>query len=258
MPKLTYDSKDAIPEGFADFAKEEDGKWSIDVVPKGKLDGFRENNISLSKERDSLKDLLDSVKKVTGDDLDKLADELAELRAVDQQVKDGKLKGSSAVEAEVANRLKAAKEEYERQVASKAQEATALKAERDETNMKLANSYVSSAVTQAVLASDSALNPEAMPDILTRAGKVFVVENDKLVAKKDGAVIYGADGVSPLSPKEWLNKLVEEAPYLAKPSHGGGAAGGEKKGAPGGLTKEAFNKLPPAERIRLHRTQGGA
>lgn len=255
MPKLTYDNKAAIPEGFEEFAKEEDGKFVIDVVPKGKLDSFRENNINLSKERDALTAQMEQVNKITGGDLQKLQGELDKLRAVDQQVKDGKLKGSDAVEAEVTKRVQASREEYERQVGEKAKELQEATAERDALRTDLTKTRVDSAVTMAAMAADSVVNTAALPDVLTRAHKLFTYEGDKLVAKKDGAVIYGQDGVTPLQPNEWLGKLVEEAPYLAKPSQGGGAAGGSNKNVPGGLSSDDFNKLPAQERIRLHRTQ---
>lgn len=256
MPSLTYDSKDLIPEGLGESAKEVDGKWTVDVVPKTKVDEFRDNNIKIAKERDALSELVTQVKKVAGDDLGELDNELARLRAVDQQVKDGSLKGSNAVTAEVEQRLKGAKEEYERQIMTKAQEAKAAVDERDAYKTRFQRSVIDRQVTQAVLAADSYVNPEAMPDIMARAYALYEVEGDRLVAKKDGAVVYGADGATPLQPKEWLSKLVDEAPYLARPSHGGGAAGDSKKGVPAGMSKDEFAKLSPQDRIRLHRQQG--
>lgn len=255
MPTITYESKDAIPEGLGDGAKEVDGKWAVDVVPKSKVDEFRDNNIKIAKERDALNELVNQVKKVAGDDLGELDNELARLRAVDQQVKDGTLKGSNAVTAEVEQRLKGAKEEYERQIMTKAQEAKAAADERDAYKSRFQRSVIDRQVTQAVLAADSYVNPEAMPDIMARAYALYEVDGDKLIAKRDGAVVYGADGATPLQPKEWLSKLVEEAPYLARPSHGGGAAGDSKKGVPGGMSKDDFAKLSPQDRIRLHRQQ---
>ena len=256
MPQITFESRDAIPEGLGENAKEVDGKFVVDVAPKSKLDEFRDNNINLAKERDALSGLVDQVRSVAGDDLGKLKEELSRLRAVDQQVKDGQLKGSGAIQAEVEQRLKSAREEYERQVAGKANEAKTAADEREQYKSMYQRSVIDRSITQAVLASDSQVNPEAMPDIMSRAYSLYTVEGDKLVAKRDGAVVYGADGATPLQPKEWLAKLVEEAPYLARPSHGSGAVGGDKKGVPGGLTREEFSKLPAAERIRLHRSNG--
>lgn len=56
-----------------------------------------------------------------------------------------------------------------------------------------------------------------------------------------------------MSPKEWLGKVKVEAPYLAKQSAGGGANGGDGKGAKHGMTDAEFEKLSPVERINRAR-----
>ena len=47
MTVITYESKEAIPEGLAEFAKEEDGVYSVNVVARTKLEEFRDNNTGL-------------------------------------------------------------------------------------------------------------------------------------------------------------------------------------------------------------------
>jgi hypothetical protein len=56
-----------------------------------------------------------------------------------------------------------------------------------------------------------------------------------------------------MPPKEWLGKVLEASPYLAKKSAGGGASGGDGKHAKHGMTEAEWNKLSGAEQIRLAR-----
>jgi len=103
-------------------------------------------------------------------------------------------------------------------------------------------------------------NPAALPDILSRAASTFVVQPDgSIIPKRGDTVVYGADGVTPMTVKEWLTKLVQEAAYLGKPSTGGGANGTVPGGAGQkyGMSDAAFNALPAQERIRLARKAAG-
>ena len=59
MPEIVFESLDKVPEGLREHAKEEEGKVKVNVVPKNKLDEFRETNIKLAQERDSLKSAFD-------------------------------------------------------------------------------------------------------------------------------------------------------------------------------------------------------
>src|SRR5690606_2594358 len=51
MPIIFYDSKDAVPADVAEYATEvkEDGdnkgKWSVNLVPRKKLEEFRDSNV---------------------------------------------------------------------------------------------------------------------------------------------------------------------------------------------------------------------
>jgi len=253
MPTITFKTRDEIPEGLKGTETEANGVFTVKVVSQAKLDEFRDNNLAIARERDELKNKVAAYASL-GDDPAKVASEYAALKAIDQQVKDGKLKGTDAIEQTVNQRLQSAREEYERKIREAADRAAAAESKALEADTKLKRSIIDRAVTQAVLDKDSGLNPAALPDILTRAYATYVVgEGDKLVAKNGDVVIYGSDGISPMQPKEWLGKLVQEAPHFAKPSAGGGATGGEAGKQFGGLSQEAFNKLPPAERIAKYR-----
>jgi hypothetical protein len=94
--------------------------------------------------------------------------------------------------------------------------------------VKLRRTYVDRALTDVVLDESMGVHPKALADILGRAYQVFEVSDDgKLTPKRGEAVVYGADGVTPMSPKEWVQSLKEDAPYFFKGSNGGGSNGGE-------------------------------
>lgn len=257
MAVITYSARADIPEDLVEFVKEADGKFTVDVGPKVKINEFRDNNIALKQERDALKSKLESFGKL-GDDPTKLVDELKALREVDQLVKDGKLKGSDAITAEVEKRLKEARDSYEAQIKDLTNKVGATEQKAAQADQKWRGSVLDQRITNAVLADDSNVNPATLPDILARARSIYTVTDDgKLVPKKGDAVVYGADG-DPMQPKEWLTKVLTEAPYLGKSSAGGGADGGTGGKELGGMSQEAFGKLSPEERItRFRAAQGG-
>lgn len=255
MPDLKYDALDAIPEDLRGEAKQVDGKFVVSVVPAKRLAEFRDNNVRLLQEKDSLTARVTTYASLVGDDPTKFQAELGELRTTAQLVKDGKLKGTDAIEAEVVNRSKAKTESLETQIRDTATKLNAETTEKNQWKQKYERSVLHQQITNAVVGKDSVANPEALPDILSRAESLFVVQPDgTIVPKKGDAIIYGSDGASPMSPKEWLTKLVAESPYLGKASAGGGANGNRDGDASfGGLPQAEFLKLPPAERIRRHR-----
>jgi hypothetical protein len=255
MPDLTYAKREDIPADLADHVKEVEGKFVVSVVPKANITEFRDRNIAISKERDALKALVDSYTGAVGDDVEKIKNELAQLRQIDADVKAGNLKGDVAIRAEVDRRLKEVNERHSEALAKAAQERDAEKAARIAADQKLKRSIVDQAVTNAVLAKESGVNPTALPDILHRAHSIFsVAENDKLIAKDGDAIRYGNDGVTPLSPQEWLTRVLVEAPYLALQSNGGGAASGDKTGLKG-VTSDELAQMSGSEMLRRARAK---
>lgn len=255
MALITYSARGDVPEDLADFVKEDNGKFVVDVGPKAKITEFRDNNIALKQERDALKAKLEVFGKL-GDDPAKLQDELKALREVDQLVKDGKLKGNDAISAEVERRLKETRESHEAQIRDLTNKVGAAEQKAVQADQKWRVSVLDQRITNAVLADDSNVNPATLPDVLARARNIYTVTDDgKLVPKQGDAVVYGANG-DPMQPKEWLTKVLAEAPYLGKTSAGGGADGGTGGKELGGMSQEAFNNLSPEERITRFRAAG--
>lgn len=249
MPIIKFKTKEEVPEGLK--AEEKDGAFVVDVVEKAKLDEFRDNNIALSKERDTYKNKASFYESIAGDDPEKFKGELEDLRKTDQLVKDGKLKGSSAVDEEVNRRVTSVKEGYDGQIRDLSTKLEKANMRADTAEGRARRSVVTNAVTQAILDPESGVNPAASKFVLEQAYGLFHVdENENLIPKKGDAVQYGADGVSPMTPKEWLQKLLVDAPYFSLKSSGGGASGNGDSKLPGGFSQESWDKLSPQERIK--------
>lgn len=254
MPNLTYDALDVVPEGLKDYAKKDEasGKFVVEVVPGVKLAEFRDNNIAISKQRDELAATVGKLKPHIGDDLDAFITTLGELNQTAQGVKDGKLKSTADIEAEVLRRVESMKTGFENQIKELGLRAATAEQTAGVADQKFKRSIVDRAVTQAVVDASSGALPTALDDILTRAYRVFKVADEGKITAMDGeAVIYGADGVSPMTPLEWMGKLREQAPHFFKNSNGGGASGGTVAGSFGGKSPEEMAKMSPMQRLQL-------
>lgn len=250
MPTLAFDTLDAVPEGLREFAKEADGKVTVKVVAETKLDEFRTNNVALSQERDVLNTRVTKLTGLVGEDPDQFATELATLRETAQKVKDGQLQASDDVDRVVQERVSKMKEGFEEQLRASASETAAWKTKATTVQGDFDRSIVDQHITTAVIDPKVGALTEALPDILHRARGVFQVENGKLVPRKGEAVIYGADGATPMTPAEWLAGLKTSAPYFFKGSGGGGATG-DGPGTVAGMSQADFLKLPAHRRLEL-------
>lgn len=260
MPELIFDSLEQIPEGLREGAKTNDaGKVVIKVVPQVKLDEFRDNNIKVVKERDDALALANKAREIIGgDDFDAFASSLGELRTTAQRVKDGELVANKSLEDALAERTAKMREDLQGEISRHAQEAKAWKDKHGLTDKKLRQTYVDRALTDVVLDETSGVHPKALPDLLKRAYDIFEVSDEgKLTPKRGEATIYGGDGVTPMSPKEWISSLKDEAPYFFKGSNGGGANGGEGKSI-NGMTQAEIAKLDPMARLAIANNEYGA
>jgi len=250
MPSITYNSVEEVPEGLRDGAKEVDGKFVVRVVLEDKLNEFRESNITLRQQLDTLGPIVARVKTLAGEDLDAFERDLEGLRDISQRVKDGELKTNDQIEAAVNERVKAIREGYESN--EKAARDAAIKAEQKALTLqqRLDQTVIQHHVTQAVISPESGVRTEALPDILERAFRLFKMEEGKPVPKNGEATIYGSNGADPMSVSEWLTKLRTEAPHFFKGNNGGGADGG-KGGKIGGFTPQEIAGLTAQQKLEL-------
>ena len=254
MPEIFFDSLDKVPDGLREHAKQvdgADGRVSINVVAKVKLDEFRENNVKLAQERDDLKKHVEAATAILGDDFDAAAQEIETVRGVAKRVKDGELVENKGLEEALADRTKSMREGYETQIKTVSQTATAWQQKAAALDQRWKRNIVDRAVTESALDEKLGVNPKALPDIISRAHGVFVVDdNDKLIPKAGDAIIYGADGTTPMTVSEWIGKLRDEVPFMFKGSNGGGATGSADTKF-GGMTKQDFDKLSGKQKLEL-------
>lgn len=251
MPSISYASKEEVPQGLQEFAQEgEGGQWTVKVVAEAKLDEFRQKNIQLSQQVETMGPVVARIKQLAGDDIDAFESDVAGLRDIAKRVEDGELKTNDQIEQAVADRIKAVKDGYEANEKAARDRAQSAEGKVLTLQQRLDQTEIRHGVTSVVIHPESGIRPEALPDILERAYKLFKIEEGKVVPKNGEATIYGANGADPMTYTEWLAKLREEAPHYFKGNAGGGADGNGKN-KQGGFTQAEIAKLTPQQKLEL-------
>lgn len=256
MPDVTFNTIDEVPEELREGAKAgDDGKVTLNLVTKSKLDEFRNNNVAVSKERDEALTMAERFKKVIGDDPDAFQTELEELRQTKQLVDDGKLKKNEDIESTIASRTENMKQSYEVKLSEREGVIEALNGKLAQAEEKFKGTIVDRAIRDAALSEDLGVNPVAIDDIAMRGMQVFgVYEGDEILSKKGDTTVYGEDGVSPLKPGEWIKSLSKTHPHYFLKSTGGGAEG-DTQSKFGGLSESEFNGLSAKKKLELARSK---
>lgn len=258
MPILQFDSLDLVPDGLREHAKQIDGgdKVTVNVVAQSKIDEFRDNNIKISKERDELLEKFAPYQRLVGDDLETFSKTLEELQVTAQRVKDGELKEGRALEEALTKRTEELRRSMEERIQAEGKEKAAWKGKHDVLEQKFKQSLVISAVKDACVLGDAGVEPAAIADITRCALDVFKADDHGRITPYVGdAPIYGADGVTPMTPKEWLVKLKEEKPFYFKGTQGGGG-GGDNVHKVNGATRDSLKAMTPQERIEFANRTG--
>lgn len=224
---------DGVDESLAEHYVQDpaSGKFVIQVdgmVPKARLDEFRNNNNALMKERDSFKIQLEEMSTNYG----ATPEEVAELRKLADSVKDKKVFDDDGIEALVEKRISSLKAEKEAEIRNRDKQIKDLAADREHWAHKYQRTVVDRELRDAAL--KAGVKASALPDVTLRGQGMWHLNDDGKIVAKDhhGDLVYGADGVSLMSAEEWMTgPLREAAPHFFEPSGGGGANGG---GGPGG------------------------
>lgn len=252
MPDILFSSAEDLPEELRPFAKETDGgKIVINLVPNDRLKEFRDNNVKIVQERDDLKSRVTGYETVLPNfDPTKTPAELAELRAIAKRVKDGELTESKAIEEALQDRTKELRKSLEDQLAARGKALSDAEKARQLAEAKIKQQAVKIAMRDAINDPKAGVVPSAVDDIVQRALTTFAVDDDeKLVPKQGGAVLYGSDGVTPMTPLEWLGTLKDTSPHLFKQSNGGGNGVGEQKF--NGFSKSEIEKMSPEQKLAM-------
>ena len=253
MPDIAFEKLDQIPEGLREGVKEVDGKYVIKVVQESKLSEFRDNNTKLRGDVDTLNGKLARAIKIIGDeDLDKAEQGITDLRSTAQRVKDGELIAKAGLEEAVAQRTTEMRSSHTAALQEQAKEVAAWKAKHGEVDQRLKREILSREVSKLAFDEKLGIRGSAVPDLLERAAKTFVVGDDgSLKAMKGDQELYGDDS-NPLTVHGWASKLREEAPHFFEGSKGGGSSAGNKLG----LTASELAGMSPEQRISLSNERG--
>ena len=240
--KFKVKSKDEIPAGLEAHYVERDGGWVLDAdgaADKSKLDEFRSTNVALLKERDELKTRFEGI---DPDEVRKLTQEKKALEE-QQRLKAGEF------DKVLEGRLKTAKAEWEKQLAT-------VTSERDALNARLVTIQIDQAVVTE--ATKRGLRSTAIPDITSRARSTFRLVNGVPQAfEADGQTArVGKDGMTPMNLAEWIDTQVSDAPHLFESNAGGGAAGNGSGGVGNRSGRNPFRKETwnLTEQMKLQKT----
>lgn len=221
---------DEIPESVQDYYVESEDGASFrllvnDVVQKNKFDEFRNNNTNLNKEKAELERQL-TVYKTINEDADQLRKDYDELNKLRQRVKDKDLIAQTDFEKAVEMRTQEMKSATEGQIRALSEALNKTAGERDTAIRENEQIIISRAITDAALAASAV--PGAIPDILDRAHRDGWTLNEKKqpIMIRNGEVVFGENGVDPLTPKEWSTRsLRDSAPWFFNQASGTNAAG---------------------------------
>lgn len=224
------DSLDNIPESLHAHYVEDEGSYRLNVanvVPKAKLDEFRENNRRLKAERDELNDRYSYV------DLD-------EYKNLKERANTDSAKGTvhqDEVETLLQKRTTNMREEYE-------QELKKMQTEYDQAQKQLQTLLIDNAVSAS--ANKLQVRQTALEDVMLRAKQTFRVEDGQVRAfDTDGNFIASKTGDGSMGIEEWMRKLSKNAPHLFEESVGASAPGAKKAVNPGNDLKN----MTAAEKI---------
>lgn len=201
-----------VPEAVRGLYKPDGEEFVLDtegVVPKERLDEFRENNILLQKQLEKLKDI-DPAK-------------YRELTELQREVEEGKLLKAGKIEEVVNSRVTAMKRALE-------EERDGYRTRAESSESQLSVLLIDSAVRNEAL--KLGVVPTALDDVVLRARTVYKMRDGAAVPHNDkGEVVFGKDGKTPMPMTDWVTALKKTAPHLFANSQGGGAGGGTRTGA---------------------------
>lgn len=214
MPlKAKYGKKEEIPAEVAGFYVEREGAWHLDaegVVPKERLDEFRNTNIKLAKEME------DQNKRYAGIDPEAVRKLEEEKRKAEELL----AAKNGDVDKVVLARIKPLQDQL-----------ATLNTQLEQRERQLRETQVNQEVITK--ATKKGLRPSAHDDLILRASRAVKLENGvpKVIDLATGQVRYGPDGVTPMTLDAWVEDLVSAAPHLFENNSGSGAAGNGSGGA---------------------------
>lgn len=203
-----------------EFHLKVEGDYAPLVEANRKLTEFRDNNRALNTKVTDLEGNLAKFKDIDPAKYTELQTKVTELEKAG-------VKGSS----DLADQMKAAVTAAVGPLQTKLAE---IEAKEKAAQQVIARTSVENALRDAGV--KAGVDERAMPDYIRRGTEVFKNVDGKVVPRNGEAPIFSKKNVTEeLSMEEWAQNLQTEAPFLFKPSKGGGAGG---SGGGGGFQGE--------------------
>lgn len=214
--KTVVDSLDSVPEALREHYTEENGSYVLAHDGNDRIKEFRENNISLKQQAETL---LEKLKAFDGVDPAKYQ-ELAEL---ERQKRDKELIEKGEIDTLLTERLESAKNTYQTQI-------DAIKAELDTTRGELVATKVTDTLKTA--AANAGVRPEAMDDVVRLASGSWELRDGTPTLVQDGEVVLSKESAGdPMGMPEYFKSMLQEKPFYFQSSAGSG--GGSQTNARG-------------------------
>lgn len=232
--KFVINSLEEVPEAFRSEYEAKNGKFYLKtegefaplVEANTKLAEFRDNNRALNTTKTELEARLKAFEGIDPVEHTKLKEKIAELEATG--VKD---KGS------VAELVKAAVKAAVTPLETKLQEREQSEARAREA---LAVTALENQLRDAGI--KAGVDERALPDYINRGKQVFKLVDGVAVARKGDQPLFSKERpAEELSMAEWAADLQKDAPFLFKPSKGGGAS---NNGNSGPVVKKTISADP--------------
>lgn len=226
------ESLDGLPEAIVEHYVQDTstGKFVLLVdgmVPKTKVDEFRATNTDLMKKNQSLLNDIETLKESYGVD----PDQVLEMKKTLESYKDKKVLDDEGIEALLEKRLAQLKADQQSELKVREKRIEELSKDREHWANRYQKTVIERELRDAALAAG--VRPTALQDVVLRGSGMWQLNDDGRIIAKDsqGDLMYGADSVSLLSAKEWMEtSLRESAPHFFEPTGGGGAPGGSGPG----------------------------
>jgi hypothetical protein len=201
-------------------AEGSDGGYTLDADGVGDVEKL---NKALKSERDNagklakeLAQLRDNYKDI--DDPEKAREALTKIRELEEK----KLLTEGNVEELLKQRTETMRKDYESKIAARDKKLEAQVLELKTRDDRLAELLIDGAVSAAGV--KAGVRKTAVDDLKLRARTTFRLKDGKPIAMNGDEVVYGKDGVTPMTPEEWVGSLTTTAPHLFEASSGSGAS----------------------------------
>lgn len=241
MPiEVVVESLDAVPETLREHYVEKDGKHVLDVSTDSLRSYFEPETkglkSALEKERENAKAANAALKNWQALGFDSPEDAKT---AIDEATKN---KGKALSQEEIEDLVQKRAGEV---VSAKDKELQEKDGQLNETRSLLDKLVVGDHIKTAALKAGV---DETMLDFVTdqAAKHGWTRDGEKAVLKKDGSIVFGSELNTPMTPDEWMPKLIEQYPLIVKESKGPG--GQHQNNTSGASTNKKASEMSRAEK----------